>query len=184
MGKNTNIEEDSLIEVVVRLMQKKRKPQTLDEIASDVFKAKKIPASEQAKLKPQFFADFMLSGYFVCCGDDKHEKKLWDLKGHLPSGWLDKDGGMLDDLFEEDEDVKVNELVGDKIKNADSESEEDEEDDEKEEKDELADEFDDLETATDRDIQEIDASKLREDDDDEEDEEDEEDDIEQELKGK
>jgi DNA-directed RNA polymerase subunit delta len=185
MGKNTNnVEEDSLIEVVVRLMQKRKKPQTLEEIASEVFKAKKNPASEQGKLKAQFFSDFMLSGYFVCCGDDKNEKKLWDLKEHLSSDWLDKDGGALDDLYEEDEDVKDNELMDDKIQGIDGAlEEEDEDDDEKEEKDDLADEFDDLEAANDREIQEIDSSRLRDDDEDEEEAE-EEDDIEQELKGK
>ncbi len=183
MGKNTNVDEDSLIEVVVRLMQKRKKPQTLEEIANEVFKIKKISASEQKKIRAQFCSDFMLSGYFVCCGDDKNEKKLWDLKEHLSSDWLDKDGGALDDLYEEDEDVKDYELKDDEIKGIDGGPEDDDEDDdEKEDRDDLAEEFEELGPTTDREIQEIDSSTLKDDDEDEEFEE--EDEIEQELKGK
>lgn len=193
MAKITNFEEDSMLEIAVRLMQKKRRPQTLEEIVSEVFKIKKnvlsgMKAEELITLKTQFYSDFMLSGYFVCCGDDKHEKKLWDLKEHLASAWLEKDGSTLDDPYEEDEDIKANELVDEKTKGLATDDDDDDDDDDDEiEKDELAAEFAEMEDAGDRNIEEVDANTLKKkkaNDDDDDDDAEEEDEIEKELKEK
>ena len=61
----------------------------------------------------QFQVDFMISGYFVCCGEDKSGNQLWDLKTRQPSSLLDKDSGYMRDLSEEEEEALSNELKDD-----------------------------------------------------------------------
>lgn len=106
-----NEKNDSLIEIAYREMSKKRKPKTLDKICKDVFEIKGIKYDE--KEASQFQIDFMLSGNFVCCGEDKNGEKLWDLKSRQLSSLLDKDGSYLDDPYDDDDDVKENELNDD-----------------------------------------------------------------------
>lgn len=127
-----NEKNDSLIEIAYREMSKKRKPKTLDKICKDVFEIKGIKYDE--KEASQFQIDFMLSGNFVCCGEDKNGEKLWDLKSRQLSSLLDKDGSYLDDPYDDDDDVKENELNDDmgylgideeKEQNIDDEDEED-----------------------------------------------------------
>ncbi|HHU55736.1 MAG TPA: hypothetical protein GXZ48_03475 [Acholeplasmataceae bacterium] len=121
---------ESLVEIAVRLMRSKKKPKNMIYITNEVFQAKGIRDHENLdKLKAQFQLDFMLSGEFICCGEDKNGYKLWDLKGRQPSTLLDKDGVYLEDLYEDDEDVIKNELKDDfddeKVKDEDEDEEED-----------------------------------------------------------
>lgn len=100
----------SLVEIAYREMKNKRKPRTLEKIAKDVFEIKGIRPAEAEKKMNQFIMDFMLSGHFICCGEDKHGKKLWDLKSRQKSSLLDKDGVYLEDLYSDDEEVIKHEL--------------------------------------------------------------------------
>ena len=156
---------DSLIEIALREMKSKRKPRTLARIAKDVFEVKGLDIKKEKRPWPSFRWTFMLSGYFVCCGEDKHGNKVWDLKNRQPSSLLDKDGSLLEDLYEYDEDVLVHELKDDtiykegEIYSTDDDDEDEVEHDEIEEEllsldededeeddieDDLLDEFDDL----------------------------------------
>lgn len=97
--------DNSLIEIAVELLQKKQRPQNINSIIKEVMTIKGIKAAEASEYAPQFVMDFMLSGYFVYCGED-----CWDLKDRQPTSVLDKDGGDYEDFLGDDEDVKKNEL--------------------------------------------------------------------------
>ena len=97
--------DNSLIEIAVELLQKKQRPQNINSIIKEVMSIKGIKAAEVSNYAPQFVMDFMLSGYFVYCGED-----CWDLKDRQPTSVLDKDGGDFEDFLANDEDVKKNEL--------------------------------------------------------------------------
>ncbi len=152
---------DSLIEIALREMKSKRKPRTLNKIAKDVFEVKGLNIKEEEKTLAQFQMDFMLSGYFICCGEDKNGNKIWDLKSRQPSSLLDKDGSYLEDLYDYDEEVVKNELKDDIVyKAVDDDFDADDEDDDKEEHDEIEEELlseglvveDDLEEEEDEDL--------------------------------
>ena len=177
---------DSLIEIALREMKSKRKPRTLAKIAKDVFEVKGINPKEADKILAQFQMDFMLSGYFICCGEDKNGIKLWDLKNRQPSTLLDKDGSYLEEFYE-DEEVAKNELKDDIVYKqslvSDFEDDldaDDEEDDEAEEPDEIEEELLeegltlDEEDEDNLEIDEVDEEELDEDDLDADDEEDDE----------
>ena len=102
---------DSFLEISVALMKKKKKPQSLESITKEVFSKKGIEGNELQIA--QFQVDFMLSGYFVCCGEDKAGNQLWDLKTRQLSSLLDKDGGYMKDLSDEEEEALENELNDD-----------------------------------------------------------------------
>lgn len=102
---------DSFLEIAVVLMKKKKKPQSLDAITKEVFSKKGVDGSELQVA--QFQVDFMLSGHFVCCGEDKDGIQLWDLKNRQPSSLLDKEGVYLKDMSDEDPEVINNELKDD-----------------------------------------------------------------------
>lgn len=144
MNSNKN---NSLLEIAIKEMENKKKPKTLDEIINDVFQIKGI--KEKDEYLSQFIMDFMLSGSFICCGEDKRKKKLWDLKERQPSNVLDKDGTYYDEPY--DEDVVRNELSDETLykvaKGLDEDDDDlEEEDDDIEETDEIAEdlsEFDD-----------------------------------------
>ena len=102
---------DSFLEIAVALMKKKKKPQSLELITKEVFSKKGAEGNELQVA--QFQVDFMLSGYFVCCGEDKSGNQLWDLKTRQPSSLLDKDSGYMRDLSEEEEEALSNELKDD-----------------------------------------------------------------------
>lgn len=108
-----NNANDSLIEIALREMKSKRRPRTLAKITKDVFEVKGINPKEAKDLLTQFQMDFMLSGHFICCGEDKHGIKIWDLKSRQPSSLLDKDGSYLEDLYDYDDEVAKNELKDD-----------------------------------------------------------------------
>ena len=143
------LQNDSLIEIAIELMEKKRKPHTVLSIAKDVFEIKGLNLNENSELLSQFQIDFMLCGNFICCGEDKKGNKLWDLKDRQHHELLDKESIYLDDLYEDDEEVKKNELKDDDYayaseneqdfdsdynnENNDDEDEEDEKDDIEEE---------------------------------------------------
>lgn len=105
-------QNESLVEIAARVMKTKKKPKTFKDIANESLQIKGIKTANES-LRAQFQMDFMLSGYFVCCGEDKNGLKLWDLKARQPSTLLDKDGNYLEDLYENDEEVIKNELKED-----------------------------------------------------------------------
>ena len=105
---------------------------------------KGVKASVMKELSPQFILDFMQSGYFVYCGDE-----CWDLKDRQPTAVLDKESGDYDDIYEDDEDVKKNELkddifIDDNIDRIQDNDEDDDENEEDEIDDDLAKAFDDF----------------------------------------
>lgn len=136
---------DSLVEIAIKEMQKKRKPRSLSTIAKDVFEIKGLSQEEAKKTLPQFEIDFMLCGNFICCGEDKKGEKLWDLKTRQPSALLDKEGIYLQDPYDDDEDVIKNELKDDSFENenqdANAEDVYDDEDEEEDEKDDIEEEL-------------------------------------------
>ena len=174
---------DSLIEIALREMKSKRKPRTLAKIAKDVFEVKGIKAQEAEKALAQFQIDFMLSGHFICCGEDKYGIKLWDLKSRQPSSLLDKDGSYLEDLYSDDEEVIKNELNDDAVysqaldKDFDDDFyDEDDEDEVTEETDEIEEELMSLEedeTEDEEEEFEIEDEDMEDEDDDLEEEDDE-----------
>ena len=180
-----NERNDSLLEIAVNLMKRKKKPQTLKSMLNEIFERKGIEQTEQAVA--QFEVDFMLSGLFIYCGEDKDKNQVWDLKERQPSSLLDKDGGVLD-LYEDDEEATKNELRDDvdfADKNVDAyitDDEIDKKDDEDDIEEELGLVGEDEETSE---IDSDDMNRSYEDDEDEYediDEEDEEDDIEEALR--
>lgn len=102
---------DSFLEIAVALMKKKKKPQSLETLTKEVFSKKGVEGNELQIA--QFQVDFMLSGFFVCCGEDKSGNQLWDLKTRQNSSLLDKDSGYMRDLSDEEEEALSNELKDD-----------------------------------------------------------------------
>ena len=139
-------EEKSLLELSIEFLQKNKEPQNIDTIIREVMALKGLKGAEAKEKAPQFVLDFMLSGNFVYCGEDK-----WDLKYRQPTSVLDKDGGDYEDFYSDDEDVKNNELKDDtfeEYEESDSQNfgdDDDDDDDEKnEDSDDLSNEFEDL----------------------------------------
>lgn len=102
---NMSSKDNSLIEIAVELLQKKQRPQNINSIIKEVMSIKGIKAAEVSAYAPQFVMDFMLSGYFVYCGED-----CWDLKDRQPTSVLDKDGGDYEDFLDNNDEVVKNEL--------------------------------------------------------------------------
>lgn len=173
---------ESLLEIAVRLMKSKKKPKSLKELTNEVFREKGIAEDSLIdEKKAQFQVDFMVSGYFVCCGENRKGHKLWDLKSRQPSSLIDKDGNLLEDLYADDEDVIKNELKDDDVLfDNDNHLLEDDEDEEKEEHDDIEEELSLVSESDEDSVTEEVSSKLLHND--EDDEEDEIDDIEEELK--
>lgn len=124
---------DSLLDIAKVVVEESKRPLAISEIVEKVFSIKGVtPSQEEAA---QFGIDFMLSGDFICCGANKKEN-LWDLKSRQSVSLLDKDGGYLDDIHEDDEEVKNNLLTDETIyeedidKNLDDNNDDDEETDE------------------------------------------------------
>lgn len=133
--------QDSLVEIAIKEMSKKRKARTLASIAKEVFEIKGLNAAEAAASLPQFQIDFMLSGHFICCGEDRKGAKIWDLKNRQHSSLLDKEGVYVDPQ-DDDEDVIKNELRDDIFAEEnnseyDNEYNDEEDDDKDEEKDDI-----------------------------------------------
>lgn len=154
---------DSLIEIAVREMKSKRRPRTLEKITKDVFEVKGINPKEAKEQLVQFQMDFMLSGHFICCGEDKHGVKIWDLKNRQPSMLLDKDGSYLDDLYDYDDEVAKYELKDDVTYKSESDLDNDDESDE-EERDDIEEELAGSEEEKDEEILDIDELESDEDD--------------------
>lgn len=136
--------EKSLLEIAIELLDMKKKPQKITAILKEVMEIKGVKASAMKELSPQFILDFMQSGYFVYCGDE-----CWDLKDRQPTAVLDKESGDYDDIYEDDEDVKKNELkddifIDDNIDRIQDNDEDDDENEEDEIDDDLAKAFDDF----------------------------------------
>ena len=136
---------ESRVDLALRALSKKRKPYTITKIADAVFHQREEEMTPE-KLA-QFEMDFMLSGHFICCGEDINQHKLWDLKSRQPSSLMDKEGNYLDDLYEEDEDVLKNELSDDTVYKVEKEfredyyDQDDDDEDENEEKDDIEEEL-------------------------------------------
>ena len=128
--------EKSLLEIAIELLDAKKKPQKMNSIIKEVMELKGIKASLAKEIAPQFMLDFMQSGYFVYCGDD-----CWDLKDRQPTSVLDKDGGDYTDIYEDDEDVKKNELKDD-LYEEETSKKDDHEDEDDDKDDEEMDDFD------------------------------------------
>jgi len=137
----------SLVEIAYSEMKTKRKPRTMERIAKDVFEIKGINPNKSPKIISQFAMDFMLSGYFICCGEDKNGKKLWDLKNRQKSSLLDKDGSYLEDLYDDDDEIAKNELKDDIVYKPAKDFDDDsyDSDDEEEEEENSEEETDDVE---------------------------------------
>lgn len=138
--------DKSLLEIAVELLQKKRKPQKILTIMTEVMKIKGYKPQQAKQHAAQFIADFMESGIFVYCGDD-----CWDLKERQSTAVLDKDGGDYEEIYYNDEDVKKNELKDDifddsYISDDDDDSDEDDDDDsdDDEEDDDIARELENM----------------------------------------
>ena len=130
--------DNSLIEIAVELLHKKQRPQNINSIIKEVMSMKGIKAADVSQYAAQFVMDFMLSGYFVYCGED-----CWDLKDRQPTSVLDKDGGDYTDIYEDDEDVKKNELKDDLYEEENAKKEDhDDDDDDDFDKDEEMDDLD------------------------------------------
>lgn len=182
-----NEKYDSLLEIAVAIMKRKKKPQTIESLIDEVFARKGIEKNDQDIA--QFEVDFMLSGYFVYYGEDEDNKKqLWDLKERQKSSYLDKDAGVAE-LNEYDEEAESNAL-GNDINYADTSVGEYLNDDEDVEK---TDEEDDIKeelglVGVDTDTSEMDSEEMsssdyfNEEDEDEINEEEDEDDIEEALR--
>ena len=128
--------DKSLLEIAIELLNGKQKPQKLNTIIKEVMELKGVKAALAKELAPQFILDFMQSGYFIYCGDD-----CWDLKDRQPTSILDKDGHDYESIFEEDEEVKKNELKDEDVygpigKNDDDDYDDDDDDDDDDEDDE------------------------------------------------
>lgn len=132
-----NDKYDSFLEIAVALMKKKKKPQSLEALTKEVFSKKGVEGNELQIA--QFQVDFMLSGYFVCCGEDKQGNQLWDLKTRQLSSLLDKDSGYMRDLSDEEKEAEDNELKDDNQfgDNEDLDQYFDDDDEEKEEQDDI-----------------------------------------------
>lgn len=151
----------SLLEIALHKMEKEGKPHTLKKIAEDAFLIKGLNINENPEKLAQFQMDFMLSGHFICCGEDKNGVKFWDLKNRQETNLLDKDGSYFDDRYSDDEDVIKNELTDDKIYSAqdyqteeerwEASDNEEEEEDELKERDEIEEELDIIENYRDDD---------------------------------
>ncbi len=138
--------DKSLLEIAVELLQKKRKPQKILTIMTEVMEIKGYKPQQAKQRAAQFIADFMESGIFVYCGDD-----CWDLKERQSTAVLDKDGGDYEEIYYNDEDVKKNELKDDifddsYISDDDDDSDEDDDDDsdDDEEDDDIARELENM----------------------------------------
>lgn len=107
------MEEKSLIEIAIEWMQTKANKDrnyTIKEIAKKVFEKKGLKISENKDKYAQFQIDFMLCGYFFCCGKDQEGNKVWNLKNRLKHDVIDKDSSNELNVDDTDDDVKANEL--------------------------------------------------------------------------
>ncbi len=156
--------DKSLLEIAVELLQKKRKPQKILTIMTEVMEIKGYKPQQAKQHAAQFIADFMESGIFVYCGDD-----CWDLKERQSTAVLDKDGGDYEEIYYNDEDVKKNELKDD-IFDDSYISDDDEEDDdiarelENMDDDDFEHEITEIESQEDDEIYDDDEDDLTEDD--------------------
>lgn len=141
---NNKEKNESLLELATRIMEAKKKPKSLKDLTNEIFQARSITENIDEK-KAQFQIDFMLSGLFVCCGEDKNGNKLWDLKSRQSVTLLDKDGNLLEDIYDDDEDVIKNELKDDYVFGDDIDQNIDELADDKDSDDDDNDDKDDIE---------------------------------------
>ena len=96
----------SLLEIAVELFRESpiREPKAIKTIAKEAMERKGLKTATGKELLPQFYADFMQSGYFVFCGDGK-----WILKEYADTSILDK-GYDENGRSEEEEEAAKNEL--------------------------------------------------------------------------
>lgn len=128
--------EKSLLEIAIELLEQKKKPQKIMTILKEVMELKGVKQSLAKELAPQFLLDFMQCGYFVYCGDD-----CWDLKDRQPTSVLDKEGGDYDYFFDDDDEVKKNELKDEDYIDSDNSDSDDDEDEEEKAQNEIDDDL-------------------------------------------
>lgn len=150
------VKNDSLIEIALSEMSARKRPRTLLKITKDVFDKKGLNIKTEKDLVAQFQMDFMLSGHFICIGENRSGTKIWDLKNRQLSSLLDKDGRYLDEVIELDEDVAKHELTDEVIYDLveDYDADEDDvihEDDEDDLEDEISEELEDDDLVEDED---------------------------------
>lgn len=150
------VKNDSLIEIALSEMSARKRPRTLLKITKDVFDKKGLNIKTEKDLVAQFQMDFMLSGHFICIGENRSGTKIWDLKNRQLSSLLDKDGRYLDEVIELDEDVAKHELTDEVIYDLveDYDADEDDvihEDDEDDLEDEISEELEEDDLVEDED---------------------------------
>lgn len=174
---NSKEKEKSLLEIAVALLQRKRKPQKINDIIKEVMSIKGIKPSEIEQYVAQFLLDFMKSGHFVYCGND-----CWDLKERQKVSISDKDGDYEEIYYGKE--AEESELGAENnntpaYKNTSETDENDEDEEFDEDGDDLSREFDDLEEDTSSELTEVEVEdEIEADEDGEEDEKDDEFDFE------
>lgn len=107
--------EESLLELAHAIVEQTEGAQTLDRIRDQVFAIKGFDAATSRAQAALFEADFMLSGYFVVCGENGNGEKMWDLKKRRKTELLDKQGTDTFADEEEQREVEENELSEENI---------------------------------------------------------------------
>ena len=171
---------DALIEIAIELMKTKNKPQTIHSLAKEVFEIKGIKFNDKSEEYAQFEIDFMLCGDFIACGEIDGNK-VWDLKNRQSHDKQDKEGYYIDNQYEENDEVKQNELTNDPYyyddnnNNDNTDTEDDDEDDALDNKDDIEEELEDSDLDSDDEEEESERKGQYIDDDVEEDSYDDED---------
>lgn len=140
------IEQMSLIEVALMLMEKKRTPQNIRKLIKEVLEVKG-KSEDDFDSMTQLYLDITTCADFVYCGDDN-----WDLKDRQPIEFWERDGSSFNQGIEEDEDEDDGLTVDDYSLDSNSKNDLDEEDEDLDEEDE------DLEDQTHLDLEDEDLS--------------------------
>lgn len=96
-----DLEQMSLLEVAVSLLQKKRTPQKIQKIIKEVIEIKNIQEDDYETIS-QLYTDITTSGRFIFLGEDN-----WDLKERQEIDLWDKDGSYFikeDEIVDDDDD--------------------------------------------------------------------------------
>ena len=104
---STKSKEKSFLELSIDFLSEQQGPQNITVIGEAVMNMKGLKASQAKEALPQFYCDFMESGYFVYVGDEN-----WDLKERQSTSILDKDGTDYTSI-DDDEEAKKNEMRSD-----------------------------------------------------------------------
>lgn len=127
-----NIQQMSMLEIAIKLMNEKRTKQPISKLIKEVLEMKGI-TDEDGSYAAQLYIDITTSSLFVYMGNDE-----WDLKARQSLDEWDKDGSAFNtDVIEDEEDDNIKPedyYLSDE--DEDSAVSEDEDDDDKEAEDE------------------------------------------------